>query len=572
MLGYGFNLSRIARLLGSAATALVTWVTGATGSADFVDEALDAGWSESNGALAASWGAFEYTGEDITFAYNVGEGGDPGTASASTGKNVPRIETTVGSGDFTCDYMIAETPLKYPGSSYKGYGFVLYNPSGNSSRWDVYVNGDATGLNTFCRVGGSTLSSSYTYPDINRGFPTHIRLTRVSNIVTFYASMDGVVYDQIATSDMTSVGATVLGIYGYQIADSGHPFQPRISHVHLNGQALPTLASSVTRVPVWTPAFNDTSEITDQSLGGATLSAASGVLTMTMLDADGSYARFGAGLKGLSPDCGILMKFRVVSPTGGSLYAGIQLRAKSFQGVDWTPTYGPPLGVVAEIHGTTDFQRLITTNGSNASVSDGAYWNFIVGGNALDPDTGNWLWLRMETIGPFYRMRTWLDGNSEPETWDFEVIDASVPYTGDFGVAWAKNAGLTGGGDFQISDLEVYTFVGAEPANYSNPIPNSTGWTETAYGTWVCDGVSVGAATTLLLAQATDGITGGATYEISADISGTADVLIRAGNVTLDSNWDGSPTQFTVPVDKDNFNLYQRAEGYTIKNIIVREV
>lgn len=108
--------------------------------------------------------------------------------------------------------------------------------------------------------------------------------------------------------------------------------------------------------------------------------------------------------------------------------------------------------------------------------------------------------------------------------------------------------------------------------NIANPVPNAGNveWSESPAGTWTCTGNNVGAATTLILSQGTDGVETGKTYEISATIVGTADILIRSGSTTLNTNWDGTPTQFTATTT--NFNIFQRAGGYAISAITVREV
>jgi len=59
-------------------------------------------------------------------------------------------------------------------------------------------------------------------------------------------------------------------------------------------------------------------------------------------------------------------------------------------------------------------------------------------------NNGEYRWIRAQMIGNHVQIRSWVDGGSEPGTWDIDTTDSSYASAGRFGMA--TNA-FAGGGD-----------------------------------------------------------------------------------------------------------------------------
>lgn len=447
-------------VVGTPVTSLVTWPVGDAGSADFLNDTLDADWSFESGTEDPTWDKFALSNDQLTWAYAAGEGADPGTGATSAGQASPRIERDIPVGDFDVHVMVAAMPHKYNDGNFRGYGFCIYEGGGNSSRWDIYTLDSSTsrGAKTFCTSGAGAIAFNDPVPPGggDTGYPMHLHISRVGDLWNMNVSYDGVNFQNVANATLAGFAPTKLGFYAYQIGDSGFPFQAKIDYIHIGAQKLPFISDEGNRASIWNPTFADLSEVTDESKLGGALSVANNELTLITPAVDGATTRFSANAGAIPADCGVLMRYaQVISNDGSAIFVGAQLRANAWRGVDWTKVYGPPLGWVSEFNAGNDLHRVLTINGDEPVSMDGAYWNFVASDNVLDMT--NWTWQRMEVIGPIYRQRSWKDGNAEPTTWDFEIVDNSIPDAGEFGVAWGKNIGnASTSGEMKFASIEVY--------------------------------------------------------------------------------------------------------------------
>ncbi len=133
-----------------------------------------------------------------------------------------------------------------------------------------------------------------------------------------------------------------------------------------------------------------------------------------------------------------------------------------------TDKYRPGTGLAAEVNGgSTSFGEIFrilpaypTAVGVDFSGSREFYGFSMAVEDTESPvngASGEWIWLRMEMVGPHYRARVWYDGDLEPETWHYEGEDYSVRGTGA-AIAWSHNDDITPGGIsvFEVSAFELY--------------------------------------------------------------------------------------------------------------------
>jgi hypothetical protein len=61
------------------------------------------------------------------------------------------------------------------------------------------------------------------------------------------------------------------------------------------------------------------------------------------------------------------------------------------------------------------------------------------GDTTISLTTGNWYWIRFQFSGSNYKARVWLDGDSEPGTWNVESTDSTYGTAGSVGLCKGNN-------------------------------------------------------------------------------------------------------------------------------------
>lgn len=269
-----------------------------------------------------------------------------------------------------------------------------------------------------------------------------------------------------------------------------------------------------------------------------------------------SAARSGASYDAVDSDstradADILVKIRTASVASFQTHCGVFARASGSAGAETAYAafiYGPALRIIKYNGGTA---TTISTTSSLGLVAD------------------TWYWLRLRVNGTTQQARIWLDGDSEPGTWDATGTDSAITAAGwcgffafyasstnqdwaDFAVAtngdtaeMSAGGGVTGtlsatldgaassaGGSLAIAGAAAATLAGATSSAtgalqiQATAAATLTGATLSAAGALVAEGSGTLAATL-------DGATAAATGTLA--IAGTAAATLAGATLAAES-------------------------------------
>ena len=190
---------------------------------------------------------------------------------------------------------------------------------------------------------------------------------------------------------------------------------------------------------------------TDNSINGGTVSSDGSEITLSQTSALNSSARFNSDVD-YGPDVGFLGKFRDDASGTDESYLGVGVRGYG----GYQSQYGDKSHIFEGSPGAS-VARLVKQSNTLSNSWDGGCWTYFeeysAPGHPFGPVA---TWVRYEMIGPVVRVRSWLDGNQEPATWDEEYVDPHIRDAGKVGVAFSHNTNVSPTSTLILERLEVY--------------------------------------------------------------------------------------------------------------------
>jgi hypothetical protein len=174
--------------------------------------------------------------------------------------------------------------------------------------------------------------------------------------------------------------------------------------------------------------------------GSASLQSGAGRLALN--DTTGAYSR--ALLSGLAARANseTLFSYQFNSATAVA-YLSVFVRGSG----GWQNSYRPLNGYGLELRsqsGTVDVLRNV--NGTTTTLGS------VTGARQVSTAKQ---WVRLRVVGQTIQLRTWVDGQAEPSTWNATFTDAAVTAPGQLHVSVVRGGANTGAKHVQIDDVRI---------------------------------------------------------------------------------------------------------------------
>ncbi len=386
----------------------------------------------------------------------------PDTANPTTGITAPTdgaivygpTTVTATAGD---DVGVASVALKVDGTQ-----VAVDTSAPYSFSWNATTVGPHT-LQTVATDGaGKTGSSSIvnvtvpvdSTPPGAPGAPAASNLGQQSVTLTWTAATDD---RSVAGYRVVRNGTVLPGtVSGLTFTDTGltpaTPYHYTVRAVDASGNVgTDSPALDVTTLAVATNLFSELWTGADGTAWSAAWAATTSAGTvdtltnagrLTVTNTSGAYAR--AQLNGLAAraNAEALFSYRWTA-TGSSAYFTVNVRGSG----GWLNAYRPRNGYGVE------FSSSSTTATVNKSVNGVSSDLKSVSG--AQPLSTSKRWVRMRVSGSTIQLRTWLDGQTEPSTWNATVTDSTVTAPGQLFFSLARGSSNTGTKSVLIDDLTV---------------------------------------------------------------------------------------------------------------------